>query len=171
MPQKIKALIFSLIGLISYSALALTTDADQPIEIQADLVELDEQSGTNRYIGNVRMSQGSIEISAHQLEITSVKEEIERLIVTGTSAQQATFRQLSDEGQEILAHAEHIEYLEKSNRLILSGNATLSKNQNLIRGEKIDYNTRSHKLVAGAQAETDKKERVHIIIQPKSTKQ
>lgn len=173
MQRTINTLFVTLVLVTNYPAYSLSSDPDQAIDIKANQVELDDQAGTNRYIGNVHMSQGSIEITADQIEIISVNNEVEHLVVIGTTNHQARFRQTTDEGQEILAYANRIEYLEKKTRLLLLGNATLNKNQSQIRGDKIDYNTRSHKLIAGNQptSESKEKERVHVIIQPKSDKQ
>ena len=42
---------------------ALSTDYDQPIEIESDFAELDDVEGTTVYIGNVIVVQGSIRMT------------------------------------------------------------------------------------------------------------
>ena len=41
-------------------SLALSNDAKQPIEIEADSVEVDELSGFNEFTGNAEVRQGSL---------------------------------------------------------------------------------------------------------------
>ena len=50
-------LLFALLLLVPTLALALESDKDQPIQIEADSVDIDEGKNTSTYKGNVELTQ------------------------------------------------------------------------------------------------------------------
>ena len=55
------------------SSFALPDDSQKVIDIEADSAFIDNEKGNAIYIGNVKVTQGSILISANKLTITSSK--------------------------------------------------------------------------------------------------
>ncbi len=53
--------------LFSHCLFALPEDADQPIHIQAENVEIDEQAQQAIYRGSVRVDQGTLRVTADEL--------------------------------------------------------------------------------------------------------
>ena len=47
-----------------WAVMAMTGDREQPIHIEADSVDIDDKKGVSIYRGNVRMTQGSIVLTA-----------------------------------------------------------------------------------------------------------
>jgi lipopolysaccharide export system protein LptA len=166
-----KQLLFGmLICCVMRVAAALENDMAQAIEIQADRMTLDESSGTTRYEGSVRLSQGSISISADKLILTGRDGKLQRMQIGGTRDQPAEFRQKTESGQLASGKAQEMDFNVQSSHLILSGRAELNQGSNFIRSERIEYNTLSNSLLAGkrinnAPGDSDQ-DRVHIVITP-----
>lgn len=154
---------------------ALSSDYEQPIEIEADFAELDDEEGTTVYVGNVIVVQGSIRMTGDRLRVNFTEErELKDAYLEG---QLATFRQTPDEGQEdVEGEAVMIEYHALENMLYLIEKAKVTQGQRLTQGHRINYDTeRSIVTVRSARAgSADKDEqpkaqsgRVRIIIPPK----
>ena len=60
---------FLVLGLMCANVQALSTDSQQPIEIEADFAELDDQEGRTIYVGNVIVTQGSIKMTGDKLKV------------------------------------------------------------------------------------------------------
>ena len=70
------------------NALALPTDRDQPVRIQADSAELDEGKGVAVYRGNVIITQGSLKITGDAVTISQNRQkEVDVFTATGKPAQ------------------------------------------------------------------------------------
>ena len=59
--------------LISSLVFALSTDREQPIQIEADAAELDDASGITVYTGNVLVTQGTMRLWGNRLTILWLK--------------------------------------------------------------------------------------------------
>ncbi len=76
----------------------------------------------------------------------------------------ATFRQLDDDGNEMLGQADKLDYYESKSLLVLEGNARFSSDGDTIESSSIRINTENDNIEA-ASPEADK--RVRMVIQPK----
>lgn len=162
-------------------AAALESDSGQPIEIEADLMTLDEQSGISIYRGNVKLAQGSIRITAEELILHMENGRLQQMEILGNEKAPAAFRQLTDSSEEARGQARRIEYTSANSRMVLLGQAELLQGNNHIRSARIDYNTERNSFVAGRTPEeatpTDQNavqpqsdERVRIIITPQKNR-
>jgi lipopolysaccharide export system protein LptA len=141
---------------------ALASDRDQPIEIEADELEVREQEGISIYQGNVKLVQGSLEINADRVVIHfNEANELTLMEMTGTPA---TLRQLDDNQQEIWGEAKRIDYTQSKSLLELRDSARLTQAGDIIESDVIRINTESNRLQAGSM-ESD--QRVKMLIQPK----
>jgi lipopolysaccharide export system protein LptA len=141
---------------------ALASDGEQPIEVEADELEVRDKEGISIYQGNVTLVQGSLEISADRVVIHfNQASELILMEMTGTPA---TFRQLDDNQQEILGEALNIDYTQPESLLELRNSARISQAGDIIESDLIRINTDSNSLQAGS-AESD--QRVKMLIQPK----
>jgi len=141
---------------------ALATDGEQPIEVEADELEVRDQEKISIYIGNVTLVQGSLEINADRVVIHL--NEANELILMEMTGTPATFRQLNDDQQEILGEALHIDYTQSESLLELRDSARVSQAGDIIESDLIRINTETSSLQAGS-AESD--QRVKMLIQPK----
>ena len=157
---------------ISTPTLALESDAEQPIEITADQMTLDDSQDIGHYRGNVVLTQGSIRITGEQVTVHLKDGILEYLEVTGDSTAQtqdtrrASYRQLTDQREEALGYAERIEYYAQQARVLMLQQAELSRGSKHIASDRIEYNTRTDRLAAGNTAGNQPDDRVRIIIQP-----
>ena len=71
---------------------ALESDQEQPIRIQADAAIVDETSGSSVYKGNVIITQGTLEVTANEVEIFTADSEVIQIIAK------------TEKGSEVLAH-------------------------------------------------------------------
>jgi lipopolysaccharide export system protein LptA len=158
------------------TAWGLSTDKDQPIEIEANAAELDDQKGVTIYTGNVVVTQGSIRMTGDKMTVYYTREnDLDTVIMIG---QPATYRQLPD-NSEIYDEAEalRMEFYNLKNLIVLIDNALVKQEHKRFSGNRIEYDTLNSKVWArGAADKTVAEEgdtpatdsgRVKIIIQPK----
>jgi len=140
---------------------AQQTDRQLPMTVEADTAELNERSGVSIYKGNVVVLQGSLTMKADRMTLQSKDHKLTRMTGTGKPA---TFEQVdSSTGEPVYGEADKMIYLPGENQLILIGTASLLKNDNTFKSERIVYNTKSDYVSAGSK---EGGKRVKIIIQP-----
>ncbi len=161
MPIKPASLLALL--LLPAVSLALSTDGDQPIAVEADHLEVRDKDNISIYRGNVSLVQGSLEIRSDRLVIHF--NDRRELVLMEMTGQPATFRQLDDERKEMLGQANRINYIESESRLELFDEARFSRNGDTIESNQIRINTESNAIQAG-NGKPD--ERVKMLIQPRS---
>lgn len=156
------------------TAHSLSTDADQPIEIEADFAELDEQEGRTVYSGNVVVVQGSIRMTGARLLVNfDDAQQLEEVYMSGSPA---TFRQRPDGADaDITGEALKIEYFADSSLLHLIENARLTRGGQLFEGARINFDTERSVITARSSAASPAPEgqpapsggRVRIVIPPR----
>ena len=67
------------LNLLLFLLFALPAFAGQ-INIEADSVELDEKKGTSSYIGNVKLSQDNLSISADRVDVLTLDQKLDKII-------------------------------------------------------------------------------------------
>ena len=151
-------------------AAALTTDKDQPIEVEADQVEIDDMNKVAIYRGNVVVVQGSIRMTGEEMTVYNTEDdELDHLIMEGNPA---TYQQLPDNSETPdQARAARLEYYELRNLIVLIRDAWVKQEKSTLTGERIEYNTELSRVRAWSQPEgkapaatPEKKSRVKLII-------
>lgn len=158
------AVLWLMIGGLNYqAALALSTDSEQPIHIEADQAELDNRKQVAIYHGNVHLTQGTLRIDADTLTIYYTPEkELEKAIAEG---QPAWYRQRPDNSNEdVRARALRMEYHADTNTVYLFQKAHVWQGANEFTGDRIEYDIK-HDIVRGEGSEAGTG-RVHVIIRP-----
>jgi lipopolysaccharide export system protein LptA len=145
-------------------AFALTSDRDQPLNVEADQVVIDEKKGTMIYTGKARFTQGSIIVTADKVNIYSKNRQFSRAVAIGKPA---TFQQKLDDGKIVKARARQMEYSVKDEKLILTEDAEVWQDKNHIRSDRIVYRLDTQVIDAKGEKEGS---RVKITIQPDSLK-
>lgn len=153
----------------------LSTDKDQPIEIEANAAELDDQKGVTVYTGNVVVTQGSIRMTGDKMTVYYTRDnDLDTVVMLGRPA---TYRQLPD-NSEIYDEAEalRMEFYNLKNLIVLIDNALVKQEGMRFSGSRIEYDTLNSKIRArGAPDKTASDEgkpaessgRVKITIQPR----
>jgi lipopolysaccharide export system protein LptA len=169
--MKIVKLIFLCCVVVSsqaFSTLAYskTGDNQQPMQVEADRLEVRDNDNISIYSGNVKLTQGSLEIHANLLTLYFDDNKI--LTLMKMSGSLATFRQLNDSNLEITGQAREMEYQESKSTLLLLDNAKLTQGADIIESNKIILDTNTNSVEAGS-VEPDN--RVRMVIQPKQPAQ
>ncbi|MDH3387060.1 MAG: lipopolysaccharide transport periplasmic protein LptA [Gammaproteobacteria bacterium] len=155
------ALLISLV-MMSTQLWALDSDSEQPISVEADSLEVRDQENISIYRGNVRLVQGSLEISSDRLAIHF--DENKDLVLMEMTGRPARFRQLDEAREEMLGEAKQINYIESKSMLELKDSARFSHAGDTIESNLIRINTENNSIEAGS-AESDK--RVKMLIKPR----
>ena len=124
----------------SKNLLALDTDRDQPIRIQADSAMVDENEGTSVYRGNVIIEQGTLRVRAEEVEIFTSESDVIQIIARSKPGSLAHYEQQTNLDRDMVtAQARKITYLVQEERLHLSGRASLSQAGDKFTGELLYY--------------------------------
>ena len=160
------ASVFLVLALHAKPLYALSTDSEQPIEISADKVQIDNIKGQSIYSGNVELSQGSLHITGSKLIVkTSASGELTRADAYGLPA---TLTQQPENKELIDAEAEHIVITyDNDQEVILNTKAMLTQGANKFFGDKIRYIVATDQVIADSQ----KNKRVKVVISPQPSKQ
>jgi lipopolysaccharide export system protein LptA len=141
LPQHMKFLLYLLTLHPTFSS-ALESDREQPISIQADAAIVDEANGSSVYKGNVIITQGTLEVTANEVEIFTAAGEVIQIIATTDKGSEvlAHYQQQINEAMEmVVADAQKITYLIQEDRLHLSGDARLQKVMDVFTGQLLSY--------------------------------
>jgi len=143
---------------------ALRSDREQPIDIKADRVEINEKNEVSEYIGNVHLKQGSLDIKADKITVYLNKGRLTKIAITGNPA---TFKQQPEDNQDLVeSSAQYMEYFASKEHLVLKNSAKVVQGGNHFSGDFIEYDTLNSTVKANKDEDSDS--RVHAIIQPGS---
>ena len=141
---------------------AFTADGNEPIKIQSDRAELDEQKGLSTYTGDVVITQGTTSLKSDKVVVYSSNKGLTKIEAFGTPAQ---FSQQENESSPTThAYGNTIVYTLADENLTLIDNAKLEQGKNTFSGKEIIYNTVTR--IVTAQGGKDKTDRVEIIVHP-----
>ena len=114
------------------------SDRDKPIHLEADEVIMDDAQQTSTFIGNVRLSQGTLLISGDKIVVTEDKDGFKHATAYGNTAE---FRQ-KREGLDgyVEGYGKRIEYDARTGTLNFQENARLKRDQDEVSGNNITYN-------------------------------
>jgi lipopolysaccharide export system protein LptA len=148
---------------------ALPNDSNQPISITSDTAEVNDKAGISIYRGKVNITQGTIKLVADQVTIYSDGQGISKLVAIGTPAH----FQLQPDIEKTITHAfgNTIEYFISEERIELKKQAKLEQEQNVLTGERIDYDIKRSIVNAygDQQPNSSTPLRVNFIIQPNNS--
>ena len=164
-----RAATIGLLGLFAVAALprpvpALSTDSQQPIHIEADRAELDEERRVTIYKGSVVVVQGSMRINADRVDFFYNEERgLDKAVALGKPAR---YEQLPDDSQDVVrARARRMEYYASKNLLYLIEDARVTQRGDTVTGDRITYDMENNKARAERIEEDD--ERIRVVIHPK----
>lgn len=142
---------------------ALSDDRNQPMYVEADRANIDDKRGISVYRGNVKITQGTLQLTATELTVESHNGDIVKAIATG---QPATYRQRPEgKDQDVEAESLRMEYFAQEQKIILLDKAHVRQAGDTFSSDKIHYDIAQDIVNAGDGAPGD---RVHITIQPKT---
>ncbi|MGK0419781.1 MAG: lipopolysaccharide export system protein LptA [Candidatus Pseudothioglobus sp.] len=144
-------------------AFALSEDAKQPIEIEAESVIVDETSGFNEFSGNAEIRQGSLLMTAELIQVQTNAGGVETMKATGTLDNPAKYIQ-SQENQArfIEATATKITYDVNEGMIFLVGNAYLIQGFDSFSGDTLTYDINNDKVIVKGSEDGTKRVKFKI---------
>lgn len=158
--------------LASAQLCALPEDSQQRMSIDAHNWELNIDSGTATFIGNVELQQGSLKIRADRIVFYGKFEDgrpksANKIVATGVPAK---FQQTPKQGETpVKAVANRLEYSVQNETLFLIDEAHLDQDGTSLSGNKIEYDVQKALVKAGSNT-NDENDRVRMVIPPKVLK-
>ncbi|MCF6282018.1 MAG: lipopolysaccharide transport periplasmic protein LptA [Candidatus Polarisedimenticolaceae bacterium] len=152
-----------LLALLPFTAWGLTSDQDMPIYVEADSVDIDDQSGVSVYLGNVQVTQGTMHLLADKVTVYRVEKKTERIVAVGKPVRYR--QQMDNSTDEVKGRALMMEYFVTDERLYLIDDAELIQGLDNFSSDRITYFRNRSLVKAGASAKG--KERVRSVINPK----
>lgn len=168
------------------SGMALDSDKNAPIAIQADSTDIDFRTGTRTLIGNVVIDQGTMHIEADKVIVKYAGSEIDTATAWGKPVK---FRQLPEgKDEEVKGQGLTLKLEQAKNLVTIKDNAKLVQGINTITGQVIYYNTLTSKMtvkgktrstleksaaegkVPGVESKKSASGRTRVIIQPGAIK-
>lgn len=130
---------------------ALKNDKNQPAVIDADSTEFDFRTGTRTWIGNVRVRQGTMRITADKLVANYKNNVLQNAMAYGNPA---VFTQRpQDQPDDVIGKGLRLELDEVNNLVTFFEKASVKQGANTVNGKKIVYNMATEKMkVTGDKA-------------------
>jgi lipopolysaccharide export system protein LptA len=153
-------------------ALAEKADRDQPVNIEADRLTVDDRNKVHIFEGGVILTQGTLVIRGDKLVVTQDAAGFQNGVATAAGKGLATFRQRRDGSTEYVeGEAERIEYDSRSEKAKLFNRAKVTSGGDQVTGHYIEYDAITENYLA-TNAPGSKPgaapSRVRAVIQPKS---
>jgi lipopolysaccharide export system protein LptA len=162
----IKITAFAVLLGTSHWAMALKSDADQPVYIDSNTATYNDAKAISIYTGNVVTVQGSLHIESDKLVVYLKNGDVDKMVFTGKPAK---FRQLPGKEKEMI-HGEGLtgEYYPAQNKLILIEEAVVSQGNTRSASRIITYDSKNSLIKAGEK--TSDAKRVHSVFKPSAKK-
>ena len=172
--RKVDSALLVVLAVMALPCHALSTDPQQPVQIEADFAELDDEEHTTVYVGNVVVDQGSMHMTGDRLRVNFTEDkDMKDAYLEGRPA---TFKQTPDHDEDVHGQALRIEYHAEQSLLNLIEKARVTQGERLFEGHRINYDTKKSIITArsarAGQANRDQypkdgSDRVRIIIPPR----
>lgn len=167
--KSIPSLIAAMLILFAHPAQAERSDREKPVNLESDTVEVNDLSKVSVYQGNVRLTQGTLLMTADKLVVTQDDDGFSKSTAYGNPTY---FKQKRDGLDELTeGWAQRMDYDAKRDKVEMFTHARIKRGQDEVRGNYIAYDgqTESYRVIGGKEATTEynPKGRVRAVIQPK----
>jgi lipopolysaccharide export system protein LptA len=145
--------------------LVASVEPGEQIQIHADYMQFDINTGDSVYRGNVHFVRGKVELSGDRVNVSSKDGEVIRVKVEGTPARYHD----SNETGRVLAESERMDYAVTQGKLTLLGTARLEQDDRVVQSQQIIYDTEKKLILAGKSSSQNagQVDRVNITLTPK----
>ncbi len=163
--NKFLLVFLGLLALWSVSAKAERADSEKPVHLEADQVVIDEAHQISTFTGNVRFSQGTLQIQGDKIIVVQDKEGFKHGTVYGKTA---SFRQKREGLDEFVeGYGDRIEYDSRAEKVDFYDKASLKRELDEVRGEHITYNAKTEIFQVNGNGVGEAPQRVHAVLQNK----
>jgi lipopolysaccharide export system protein LptA len=147
------------------SVFALSEDAQQPIEVEAESVMVDEISGFNEFSGNAQVTQGSLLMTAELIQVQTNADGVETMKATGSIENPAKYVQRQEnQSRFVEATATLITYDVNEGMVFLVGNAYLIQGFDSFSGETLTYDIDNDRVIVKGSEDGTKRVKFKIEI-------
>ncbi|OHV12252.1 lipopolysaccharide transport periplasmic protein LptA [Kushneria phosphatilytica] len=163
-------------GLIAAAPVAaLEGDAEKPIQVSADRLQLDDKAGTAVYTGNVQMEQGSMELDAATVTIRRGNNGgVSQVTAKGGGGKRAYIEQKPNPTDPLVrGWGDTLIYHADSRRVEMIGDAELHQGDDTFNGGYVQYHLDTRQVDARGRQNADQSEgssgkngRVHMTLTP-----
>lgn len=152
------------------TALSEESDRDQPIELEADTVTVNDAKKISIYTGNVILNQGTLQIKADKMIVREDQDGFQHSTCTGNPT---TFKQKRTGKDEWMqGSGQRIEYNARMDKVQLYTNAWVKRGEDIVTGDYISYDANAEyaEVIGGTKANPNGTagSRVKATIQPKN---
>jgi len=160
------------LALMSVTVRAEKADADKPVNLEADRVSVDESKKVQIFEGNVRLSKGTLTITADRLVVTQDEAGYQRGVATGSTVLPHFKQKREGTDEYIEGEAERIEHDAKGEKTEFFNQAWVKSGLDEVRGQFISYDAKTEKYFVtsgpnGTSAKPGSGNRVRAVIQAK----
>ncbi len=132
------------------SAWARSADRNQPMDAESNQNTCTlGDAGQCVLTGNVKISQGSLNIAAAKATIFRANGDISRALLSGSPV---TLNQQMDDGTPMTAHASNVDYNLKTDIVVFTGNVQLDQPRGSMSGQRVVYNLKTGSIDSGGEA-------------------
>ncbi|WP_299316323.1 lipopolysaccharide transport periplasmic protein LptA [uncultured Halomonas sp.] len=159
-------LLCLLLPLAAAPTLAQGRDAEAPIEVEADRLDLDDRAGTAVYTGDVDIRQGSMRLTGDRVEIQrNAQGQLSRAIATG---ERAYLEQQPDPAEPVVrGWGRTIIYHVAERRMELIDRAELHQGGDTFDGGHLEYFLDRRVVQARSEGEgVEGRQRIRMTLQP-----
>ncbi|HEU0219190.1 MAG TPA: lipopolysaccharide transport periplasmic protein LptA [Gallionella sp.] len=165
----LRPLLLAIIFFYTPACFAERADRDKPVHLEADQVLIDDAQQVSTFIGNVKLTQGTMLIRGDKIVVVQDKEGFKHGTAYGNTASFRQKREGLDEYVE--GYGERIEYDTRAETVDFYVQARLKRDMDEVRGEHITYSAKTEIFQvnsSGASPGKESPKRVRAILQPKS---
>ena len=161
-----------MLSAMAFNASAEKADRDQPINLEADAVTVNDAKKTSIYTGNVILTQGTLIIRGDKLIVREDKDGFQHSTSYGNPT---TFKQKREGKNEYIeGSGQRIEYDARMDKVQLFTKAWVKRGDDIVHGDYISYDANAEYAEAiggGSSAATSATPtgRVRAVIQPKKS--
>ncbi len=140
----------------------LPEDRNQPIQLEADRAQLNQQTGISVYEGNVVIVQGSMRLAADTATVYLQNGSFQRMEAVGKPVN-LRYKPAANK-EEIQGVSQRVDYNVTTAQIVMTTNAKITQGQDVFTGDRIEYSLNDDLVKAQGGA---KGGRVQFTIQPK----
>lgn len=160
MPTRILLLVISLLA--PWSGFAAGNDRQQPVNLRADRIDIDQKKKTSLYRGHVVLTQGTLRLTAARAEARQRGNQIDTVTAQGAPV---TFRHRPEGGVDYIeGNAGRAHYQVAERRVDLYRNVTVQRGRDTFRAAVAHYDLEKRNLTAEGDAER----RAYVALVPRA---
>lgn len=157
----IRTLLFVSVLLTPLCAVAASGDRQQPVNLRADRIEIDQKKGTSLYRGQVVLTQGTLRMTAARAEARNRGNKVDTVTAEGKPV---TFRHRPAGATEyIQGQAGRVHYRVPEQLVDFGGNVNLQRGRDTFRSAQAHYDIAARQVIAEGNAE----QRAYVALVPR----